>query len=305
MAGPATLSQLGEHFRESPAHIRHHVKLLEQGDLVELAKDHALQNHLEKYYQASSTAFLIHLAILPETPKGQLAITIGSKDLATQSIAGYFSRYQTSISIQIIPLNSLDGLFTLNQGVCQMATCHLLDPDTGEYNRPYVRHLFPGQAMAIIPLFHREEGLILQPGNPQVIRDLWDLTRPGIRMINREPGSGIRIWLDQKMKEMGYRPESIDGYRTIATTHQEVAQTIRSGLADVGIGIEAIAIQYQLDFVPLFEEPYELVLPYEQLNDPRFSPLFEHLNSGKFRSSIREMAGYSVSASAGQATVIS
>ncbi len=304
MQQPATLSQLGASFQQSPAHIRHHVKSLEQAGLVMFTTAPPLQNHLERYYQAVETAWLINLILLPETPESQPTLTIGSKDVATRQLAAYFRAKNLGITLQILPLNSMDGLLMLHQGICQMSTCHLREPGSGEYNRPYIRHVFPGQAMATIRLFLREEGLIVKPGNPKQIRGLEDLAHPDVILVNRERGAGIRVWLDQNLAQLRLLPQNIQGYDSIVQSHVEVAQSVRDGKADVGLGIAACAREAQLEFIPLFEEPYDLVLPGELLADPLYAPFFEHLNSGEFRETICQHEGYLVPSMMGQVETI-
>ena len=304
MNQPATLSQLGERFRETPAHIRHHLKILDAAGFIEPARDQPRRSHLEKYYRAASGALLVNLAVLPQVPEGQTALVLTSKDAAARRLAETLSLRRAGLALHLIPLNSLEGLMTLRQGICQMATCHLLDPETGEYNRPFIRRLFPGQPMTIVRLYFREEGLLVQPGNPLGIAHLEDLARPDVTFINRELGAGIRLWLDRSLKQLGIPPAGIRGYASEVSSHTEVAQAVRAGKAGVGLGIAASARQAGVDFIPLFEEPYELVLPYEQYVDRRYAPFFELLNSSDFRTSIRQLDGYTVSTTAGQAEVI-
>ena len=213
MSAPATLSQLGEQFEASPAHIRHHLKSLQKSGLVEAVPDHPQQNHLEKYYQARQPALIAQLSILPESPEDKPFLTISSMDAGLSLVHTTFNSSHAGVDLQVLPLNSLDGLVLLRQGICQMATCHLLDSSTHEYNRSFVRHLFPGRPMAIIPLYSRTEGLIVHPGNPLQIQHLEDLLQPDLRFINRELGSGIRIWLDQALKERGIAAQPDPGLR--------------------------------------------------------------------------------------------
>ncbi len=300
MAQPATLSQLGAAFRQSPAHIRHHLKLLEQAGLVEFTSAPPLQNHLEKYYQAAASAWLIRMTLLPEAPASQTTLAIGSKDTATRQLADHFSQHNPGFALHILPLNSLDGLVMLQQGVCQMATCHLKSPGADDYNRSYIRHLFAGQAMALIRLFFRQEGLVVVAGNPLGLRGLADLARPDVRLVNREHGAGVRVWLDESLQRLGLDPHIIRGYDAAVHSHSAVAQAVLSGAADVGLGIAACARQAGLGFIPLFEEPYDLALPASLLADPRCAPFFEHLSSGSFRQEVRQIAGYTIPAAAGQ-----
>ncbi len=301
----ATLSQLGVVFEQSAAHIRHHVKILEEAGLVAITSPPPEHNHLEKYYKATSDAWVIHLAVLPEYAESQPNLILASKDFASRQIADRFNQKRAGAQVQILSLNSLDGLITLRQGVCQGAACHLREPDSGQYNRSFVRHLFPGQAMAMFRLYQREEGLLVRAGNPLGIRTLADLARADVRFINRERGSGIRLWVDQALKNQGILPESIHGYLSEAGSHAEVAQAVQQGHADTGLGIAAMAGALGLDFVPLFEEPYELILPAELIADPRYVPFFEFLSSGEFRTAVQSLDGYLVPPSSGQVEWVS
>ena len=158
--------------------------------------------------------------------------------------------------------------------------------------------------MAIIKIYRRQEGLLLEPGNPLGIRPLEILVRPDILFVNREPGPGVRQWLDFRLSRLGIHPEMVLGYSHAVHSHAEVAQTISSDQADVGIGIAAIAQEFDLDFVPLFDEPYEIVLPLDLLNDGQFAPFFEHLNSGEFCTAIGDLAGYEIVQTCGKVEVI-
>ena len=305
MAGQATLSQLGEHFKETPAHIRHHLKLLEHAGLVELSEIRPVQGGPEKYYQATERSFLANLALVPEIPPDRLGIVIGSLDFAVSHLANYFEQKPVPFSLLPVPLSSLDGLVALRQGLCQLTTCHLIDAGSQEYNRSFVRHLFPGQPMALIQIYRREEGLMMKTGNPLGLREVTDLLRPGVRFVNREPGSGVRQWLDMRLADIAIHPEQIVGYNKVIHSHAGVAQAVKDGEADAGLGIAACAFEAGLDFIPLFEEPYEMVLFPDLLDDPRYRPFFDYLNSGEFRLEVRKMDGYRIPQNAGQVEVIS
>jgi len=305
MVGPATLSQLGEFFQETPAHIRHHLKSLEQAGFVELDSVNLVRNLWEKYYRASSAAYQIKLVILPEAPAGQIPLVIGSNDIALKRLQADFSQKNSGVNPVVLSLDSLEGLVKLREGICQMATCHLLDPDSSEYNRAFVRYLFPGQTMVLIHMYHREEGLLVQPGNPKQIHGLDDLARPGVRMINRERGSGIRVWLDVQLSQLGIPPTNFGGYQDEVSSHHEVARAVYEGRADVGLGLHTSARVFDLGFISLFEEPYDLVFSPETLADPCLSPFFNQLTSGEFRQAVENFGGYHVPADSGRVDFIS
>ena len=304
MAGPVTLSMLGAQFGETPAHIRHHLQILLELGLAEADPTAPRRSHLEKYYRATSAALLLNVTVLPEPPAGQAALVIASKDIAARSLDRSLAQAGAGLAVQIVPLNSLDGLIALRQGACQMATCHLLDPLSEEYNHPFIRHLFPSQPIALVRVYRREEGLIVKPGNPRGIRSLEDLARPDVQYVNREAGSGVRQWLDLHLKQRGIQTELIPGYQHVMHSHLAVAQAIYEGKADVGIGITASAREFGLDFIPLFDEPYDFTAPLSFITDQRYAPFFEYLNSGEFRTTILNLDGYSLPQNSGEIEVI-
>jgi putative molybdopterin biosynthesis protein len=304
MASQATLSQLGESFKKTPAHIRHHLKILEQAGLVEFVAARPVKGGPEKYYRASQRALFVHQAVLPEMPEEKPGITIGSMDSGVNHLAATLSHKKGAIFLQPIPLSSLDGLIALRQGLCQMSTCHLIDPESEEYNRPFIRHLFPGQAMALVQVYRRVEGFIVKPGNRLGIKSVEDLARADILFVNREAGSGVRQWLDLHLNRLGIQPEMIPGYLHGVHSHSDVARTIAEGKADAGIGIAAGAREFGLQFVPLFEEPYEIAMPLSFVTDNRYTPFFEYLYSGEFRASVRGLDGYVVPQNSGEIEII-
>jgi putative molybdopterin biosynthesis protein len=185
-----------------------------------------------------------------------------------------------------------------------MSTCHLIDPGSEEYNRPFIRHLFPGQPMGLVQIYRREEGLMVKPGNPHGIKSLEDLARQDIYFVNREPGSGVRQWLDLQLKPLGIPSQAIYGYTNVARSHVEVASAVYEGKADCGIGIAASAREFGLEFIPLFEEPYEIALPLNLVEEESYSLFFDYLNSGEFRQVVRNLDGYVVPQSSGKIDIL-
>jgi putative molybdopterin biosynthesis protein len=285
MAEPATLTQLGQTLNESPAWVRHHLKTLESAGLVEIAEVRVTARVTEKYYKARASALLLRELILPHSQK-PVIIFSGSHDTALEHIA---SRLAPHISMLTLPVGSLDGLVNLRQGLCHVAGAHLLDPG-GEYNTPFVRHLFPDRPVLLVSLAYRTQGLIVAPGNPKGLRDLTDLSREDVTFINRNPGSGTRLWFDRELSRLGLPSTLIRGYGNFVSTHSAVAKTIQAGQADAAIGIQAAAWEAQLGFLPLFEERYDLIVPAEQTG--LVSPLFDYLQTGAFRQELNALTGY-------------
>ncbi len=286
MGGPASLTQLGRLLGEHPAWVRHHLIRLEQAGLVELADTRTAAGVTEKFYRAKANAFLLQEMILPEDPACPTVVFSGSHDLAIELLAHQLEKH---LHIILLPVGSLDGLVALRQGLGHLSGCHLLDP-SGEYNLPYVRHLFPDRPTTIVTLAEREQGLILPPGNPKNIRGLADLARADIVFINRNAGSGTRIWMDQQIRQLGIPPAAIRGFQRTAATHTECARLVQTGEADLALGLHAAAHQHCLDFIPLFHERYDIVIPEEQLET--VSPLLEMLQTRSFRRSVQGLSGY-------------
>ncbi len=216
----------------------------------------------EKYYRAKAGAFLLQEMILPKT-KSPTIVFSGSHDLAIEAIAKRLAKY---VMLLTLPVGSLDGLVNLRLGLCQVSGAHLLD-ETGEYNKSFVQRIFPDRKMELITLAHRTQGLMVSPGNPKKIRHIADLTRPDIRFVNRNGGSGTRVWFDAQLKRTREEPAAIHGYDRIVNTHTEAASLVEAGRADAAIGIQAAAHQHGLDFIPLFEERYDLVVPRDNEKD--------------------------------------
>ncbi len=292
MAGPASLTDLGRHFDETPAHVRHHLKALEEAGLVELDSTRPVRGFTEKRYRATAEAYLIRLAILPEVPPGRRAIVVSSNDPAVRILAQSLPRQQSRVQAQLVELDSLNGLIALQQGLCQMAGCHLFDAASGAYNTTHISQLFPGETMSLVRVAERAVGFMVKAGNPLRLSALHDLLRPGVRFVNRERGSGTRLWLDNALRQANLPSGAIRGYATELSTHGAVAQAVRRGSADVGLGIASAAELVGLDFVPLFQEPYDLVLPKACLTEPAYQALFNHLCSGDFRRLISGLSGY-------------
>ena len=286
MAGQASLTQLGYALGEHPAWVRHHLVRLEQAGLVEIAEVRTVAGATEKFYRAGANAFIIQEMILPENPSVPTVIFSGSHDLAVETLAHQLGGH---LNVTVLPVGSLDGLVMLRQGLCHLSGCHLLDV-SGEYNLPFVQHLFPDRAMLVVTLAYREQGWMLFPGNPKQFHSLPDLERPGIVFINRQKGSGTRLWLDTEIHRLGLPIENIRGYNHEVRLHTECARLIQSGEADVALGLRAAASQYDLDFIPLFQERYDLVIPQEQIE--MLHPLLDTIQTSAFRHNMDKLNGY-------------
>jgi len=285
MASPATLTHLARILKQSPAWIRHHILMLESAGLIEVSEVRKTGKVTEKFYRAKSDALLLQEVILPKTKKPAVIFS-GSHDLALEGIAENLEKYVTLLSM---PVGSLDGLVNLRQGLCQVSGSHLLDV-TGDYNTPFIRHLFPDRDVELVTLAYRTQGLILAGGNSMGIKRVEDVANPNVRFVNRNAGSGTRLWFDSELKRLKIPVAKIHGYELEVKTHTEAASLIASNKADVALGLQAAAHKNGLDFIPLFEERYDLVLPSE--NEKPLTPLLDYLQTASFRNELNALMGY-------------
>jgi putative molybdopterin biosynthesis protein len=282
--------------KQSPAWVRHHILALESADLIEVSETRRTGKVTEKFYRAKADALLLQEIILPKTSKPAVIFS-GSHDLAIEGIAESLAKHVTLLNLSV---GSLDGLVNLRQGLCHISGTHILD-ETGEYNTSTVRHLFPDRQVELITLAHRTQGLMLAAGNPRSIKKVADIAREDIRFINRNAGSGTRLWFDGELKKLEIESSRITGYDKVVKTHSEAAEMISQGNADVSIGLQAAADQHGLQFIPLFEERYDLILLRE--NERILSPVLDYLQTSTFRSVLNALKGYNPSHSGEQIAI--
>ncbi len=217
---------------------------------------------------------------------------IGSHDVILDLMAQFLAeRDRRFVSSNV---GSQGGLVALRRGEAHLAGSHLLDPATGEYNLAALRQYLPGVPLRLMVLVHREQGLMVAPGNPKNIYGLNDLIRPEVRFVNRQRGAGTRVLLDYHLNLLGIDPSLIRGYNQEEYTHLGVAAAVASGRADCGLGIPAAAQALGLDFIPLFHERYDLVIPMEHAQSRLLEPLFEVVGSAAFRQAVAALPGYDV-----------
>jgi putative molybdopterin biosynthesis protein len=291
MAEPATLTQLGRAIGEYPAWIRHHLKKLEKAGLVEMVTAQVSGGFVEKYYQAKAHAFIFQEIVLPDPAAGEHLVLMGSHDLALGYLAERL-RAEAKLNLLVLPVGSLEGLTALRQGLTHLTGCHLLDAESGEYNRSYIRHFFPDRDITAVTLAHRVQGLLVAPGNPKAIHTLSEVGRTDVTFINRNRGSGTRVWLDQQLGRLDIPSGQVRGYAQEVRTHTAVALAIQGGKADAGLGLEAAALQAGVDFIPLFQERYDLVLPAELAQERKLLPFLEYLQTAEFRRAVEALGGY-------------
>jgi molybdate-binding protein/DNA-binding transcriptional regulator YhcF (GntR family) len=216
----------------------------------------------------------------------------GSHDLALEALWAHMRREHSEIGFAASYVGSLDGLLALLHGDAALAGAHILDEETGEYNLPIVRRLFPGGQARAVTLAEREQGLIVAEGNPQRIHGFADLMRPEVRFINRQAGSGTRTLLEHHLRQAGISSAAIAGFDRVAETHLGVAAAVAEGDADAGLGLYAAARAFGLGFVPVCVERYDLVFMAADRDRPPLSWLLDTISSHRFRAVVAELGGY-------------
>ncbi|MQF95886.1 MAG: helix-turn-helix domain-containing protein [SAR202 cluster bacterium] len=190
--------------------------------------------------------------------------------------------------------SSRQALVDLANGDAHVAGCHLLDEDTGTYNGAWVRRLVPFPC-TLVTFAAWQQGLITARGNPWGLQHISDLSEPGIRLANRQSGSGSRALLDRRLANAGIPGDALLGYDREETGHLAVAAAIASGSADVGVGVKAAAAALGLDFIPLEEERYDLVIPNHFLNEGPVQVLLDLLRREPLHRRVESLGGYDVS----------
>ena len=219
-------------------------------------------------------------------------VIVGSHDNTLDVLADQLKAAHGRISLSSSHVGSMGGLMAIKRGACHLAGSHLLDSEDGTYNISYIRKYLPGRAIKLVHLVHRENGLIVRRGNPKAIRGVEDLTRPEVTFINRQGGSGTRILLDYRLKQLGIEPTAINGYGTEEFTHMSVAVAVLSGSADAGLGIYAAAKALGLDFIPVVTEAYDLVIPAEHFATENIRTLLDVIVSAEFKRRVEALGGY-------------
>lgn len=221
----------------------------------------------------------------------RMVLLAGSHDPLLDYLGSLLGRDFPGRSLAVAPLGSLGGLLALARGEAHLAGAHLIDEATGEYNLPYVaKHLT--EPVAVVTLVHRQQGFIVPRGNPKGVRDWTDLLRPDVRFINRQRGAGTRVLLDLELAKRGLDPSGITGYDREEYTHTGLAAAVLAGTADTGLGLYSAARALGLDFVPVAEERYDLVIPERELETERIAQLLKVVESADFRAAAAQLGGY-------------
>jgi len=220
-------------------------------------------------------------------------VVVGSHDNTLDVLSDQIRSGHKNLTLSSSHVGSMGGLMAIKKGVCHLAGSHLLDTRDGTYNQSYIRKYLPDTKVKLVNLVMRDQGLIVLPKNPKRIRGIEDLSRKDITFINRQAGSGTRILLDYRLKQMGIDPSQVDGYENEEFTHMSVAVTVLSGAVDVALGIYAAARALDLDFIPVVTEQYDLVIPEIYFESENIQILLETIRTPEFKHRVQALGGYS------------
>jgi len=216
----------------------------------------------------------------------------GSNDPILDMLQTYMKKSYPEFYIFSANTGSTDGLKALNMGYTDIAWSHLYDPKTGEYNIPFLSTYLPNVKPVVVNLFYRDLGFVTLPGNPIRLKGFQDLTKRGVRFINRQKGSGTRLLIDQRLKDLGISSSKIEGYSDEVNTHLEVGLSILGKTANVGIATMAVSRFLSLDFIPITKERFDMIQSQETFFHKGVQALIRLLHSEEFRQKVEKIGGY-------------
>ena len=229
-----------------------------------------------------------HSTLLTPAEKAEPELIISGQDVVLDILANYLNHSDVNTARSY--LSSFEGLLSLYEGRVHVVACHLFDGSG--YNESYVKSLLPGIPAVLVNVSYRTQGFYVQKGNPKGIKGWEDLERDDISILNRRTGSSARILLDTQLRRMGISSAKLKGYDRIMRSHLTMAAAIAEGEADLAIGTERISRQIEgIDFIPLMEERFDLVIKKEALDSVPVKKLIKILNSSEFAKEIAHFSG--------------
>lgn len=244
---------------------------------------------VEKWIENSAVNLPHNLNPLPDY-HGVLILG-GSNDILLDKAMSLYNRLYIDHLVVFGNLGSMGGLRALRQSQCHIATSHLIQDKEDEYNFSYISRE-AGQLPAVVNFCLREQCLLVAKGNPKNIKGIQDLSRDGVTMVNRRPGTGTRLLLDKELKKLDMTPESITGYDRELEKHLDVGIEILSGRADCGLAISAVSGVLDLDYVPIRNERYDLIISRDHFFEKSVQLFLGLLHEEAFRLLARELVGY-------------
>ncbi len=222
-------------------------------------------------------------------------VIIGSHDNILDLLANLLHTQPPITRISSAHVGSMGGIMAIRRGEAHLAGCHLLDEKTGEYNQSFIKRFLDKVPLRLINLCYREQGLIVPKGNPLKITGFEDIASKNHSFINRQGGAGTRLLADKLLRELDISPNKIRGYDHEEYTHMSIAAAVASGSVDTGLGIRAAATALQLDFVPITEERYDLIVPEKFMDDEKVLKVLDLMKTNvSFQKKVLALGGYNL-----------
>ena len=216
-------------------------------------------------------------------------------DPSLGALCDHVARRSRNLRVTWLSASSRQALDSIARKEAHLAGSHLRDPGGGDYNVAHARQALGIEGGLVVAFTAWEQGFLVAPGNPKGVHVASDLARPDVRLVNREPGSGCRVTLDELLQSAGIPTESVPGYEDEVTSHLSVARAVMTGAADAGLALRAAAEVCGLDFIPLSQVRFDLVVPRSVLNHPAVSALLDRLQGRTLRGELSTLPGYEVS----------
>ena len=219
-------------------------------------------------------------------------VSIGSHDVMLDIIGNLIHMKYPKTNFSSTHTGSMGGLIALKRGECHLAPIHILEPKNGKYNVDAILTYFKKEELVIVKGVGREQGLMIEKGNPKGIESIKDIAREGILFVNRQKGSGTRLLTDHILREEGIDKKLINGYQREMTTHTSVASAVQTGSAHVGVGVLSVAQAFKVDFIPVGFEEYDFALPKKYLQKKEIKEFIEILRSDELKRELDQLGGY-------------
>ncbi len=260
------------------------------GLISSLTKAHGIFS-IEQSSAGLNAGVTVPVTMLQNFQSNNTILSVGSHDLALELLGVFLKRKIEDVSLACTNVGSMGGIMAIRNNETHMAGIHLLDDKTGVYNTSYVEKFLPNTTCQLVHFAMRQQGLMVMPGNVKKITGLGDLVRTDICFINRQRGSGTRMLLDYELRKSGMNEQQINGYEKEVGTHMAVAASVAAGTVDTGLGVQAAALALGLDFIPVAQEQYDLLLNFTA-DDQRLQAILDILQTAEFRQEVEALGGY-------------
>ena len=264
------------------------------GMITTMTKAQAVAYIAEDVEGAEAGETLTAELLVPKADLDRVLVHVGSHDNTIDLLANELMGLSNPMRLVSSHAGSMGGLTALKAGSALFAGAHLFDPESGDFNFPFIERYLKGMDVTVVNLAIRHQGLIVAKGNPLGIKGVNDLAREDIVFINRQRGAGTRILLDHHLKSAGINPINVKGYDNEEFTHMAVAVNVLTGAANCGLGIYAAAKALDLDFVPLALERYDIIIPTQYVGDERIQTLLGMIRTDGVKKRIGELGGYDI-----------